>query len=309
MKISICSDVHLEFGPLDIANQDGADVLILSGDILVANELCSRDEALKRAQISKSFKAQKIYDFLDKATQEFENVVYVCGNHEHYSGDIAQTHQIIRDNLGCEYKNLHILEKQHIQIGDVIFVGGTLWTDMNGGDPITMYEIAKLMNDFRIIKNSNNMIKSRTLDYAAMGIVGNSYELPKDEKLWIYKETSYAARFDPQDAAAIHKETLEYISRVVKDKFDQKFVVVGHHAPSKLSTHPRYKSEYTMNGGYSSDLSEFIIDHPQIKLWTHGHTHDPYDYMIGTTRIVCNPRGYIGYEQRAEEFELKTVEV
>jgi hypothetical protein len=58
-----------------------------------------------------------------------------------------------------------------------------------------------------------------------------------------------------------------------------------------------------MNGGYSSDLSEFILDHPQIKMWTHGHTHDTFDYMIGSTRVVCNPRGYIKYEQRADEFD------
>jgi hypothetical protein len=47
-----------------------------------------------------------------------------------------------------------------------------------------------------------------------------------------------------------------------------------------------------MNGAYHSDLREFILDRPQIKLWTHGHTHHPFDYMIGETRIVCNPRGY-----------------
>ena len=64
-----------------------------------------------------------------------------------------------------------------------------------------------------------------------------------------------------------------------------------------------------MNGAYSSDLSEFILDRPQIKLWTHGHTHDPYDYMIGSTRIVCNPRGYIHYEEIADNFEFKLLEV
>ena len=64
-----------------------------------------------------------------------------------------------------------------------------------------------------------------------------------------------------------------------------------------------------MNGGYSSDLSQFILDNPQIKLWTHGHTHETFDYVIGETRIVCNPRGYIGYENRADEFKLKTIEI
>jgi hypothetical protein len=86
-------------------------------------------------------------------------------------------------------------------------------------------------------------------------------------------------------------------------------VVVGHHAPSKASTHPRYADDTLMNGGYSSELSEFILDRPGIKLWTHGHTHEDFDYMIGGCRIVCNPRGYIGHEQRANEFKLKVIEI
>ena len=56
-------------------------------------------------------------------------------------------------------------------------------------------------------------------------------------------------------------------------------------------------------------LSEFILDHPEIKLWTHGHTHEDFDYMIGSTRIICNPRGYINYESRADYFKLKAIEV
>jgi hypothetical protein len=90
---------------------------------------------------------------------------------------------------------------------------------------------------------------------------------------------------------------------------DEKFVVVGHHAPTKLSTHERYIGQYLMNGGYSSDLSEFIMDHPQIKLWTHGHTHDPFDYVVGETRVVCNPRGYAGHDPQADVFELMFLDI
>ena len=39
MKIGVCSDLHLEFGDLKITNDSGADVLILSGDILVESDL------------------------------------------------------------------------------------------------------------------------------------------------------------------------------------------------------------------------------------------------------------------------------
>ena len=58
-----------------------------------------------------------------------------------------------------------------------------------------------------------------------------------------------------------------------------------------------------------SNLDNFILDNPQIKLWTHGHTHEDFDYRIGSTRVVCNPRGYDGYEDRADNFELKFVEI
>ena len=64
-----------------------------------------------------------------------------------------------------------------------------------------------------------------------------------------------------------------------------------------------------MNGAYSSDLSEFILANPQIKLWTHGHTHDVFDYMIGSTRVVCNPRGYHLYEERADQFRADEFEI
>jgi len=39
MKLYLCSDVHIEFGPLEVHNKDNADVLILSGDIVVAKDL------------------------------------------------------------------------------------------------------------------------------------------------------------------------------------------------------------------------------------------------------------------------------
>jgi len=50
------------------------------------------------------------------------------------------------------------------------------------------------------------------------------------------------------------------------------------------------------------------MDRPQIKLWTHGHMHNASDYMIGETRVVCNPRGYVGYES-TNQFQLKYLEI
>jgi hypothetical protein len=85
--------------------------------------------------------------------------------------------------------------------------------------------------------------------------------------------------------------------------------MVGHHAPTYQSVHPMYANDNLMNGMFYSELSEFILDHPQIKLWVHGHMHNKSDYMVGETRIVCNPRGYIGHEYQAEKFQLQYIEV
>jgi hypothetical protein len=85
--------------------------------------------------------------------------------------------------------------------------------------------------------------------------------------------------------------------------------VCGHHTPTPQSIHPKYAGDELMNGGYTSDLTQFIMERPQIKLWTHGHTHEDFDYLIGTTRVACNPRGYDGYERRADYFQLKYMEI
>jgi predicted phosphodiesterase len=39
MKIALASDIHLEFGPITLNNDENADVLVLAGDICVANTL------------------------------------------------------------------------------------------------------------------------------------------------------------------------------------------------------------------------------------------------------------------------------
>mgnify|MGYP003348983055 FL=1 len=39
LKIALASDLHIEFGDIDLKNTEGAEVLILSGDIMIAQDL------------------------------------------------------------------------------------------------------------------------------------------------------------------------------------------------------------------------------------------------------------------------------
>ena len=284
MKIAVCSDLHLEFGGISLENKDNVDVLVLSGDICVAKEVRIKDDYGLMGKNDNN----KIHTFFQECSERFPHVVYIMGNHEHYHGDYATSLDNLRTHLGY-LKNLYILDKQVVTIDDVTFVAGTLWTDMNKEDPVTLVNIRGYMNDYKIIDNSASVpVSWRDQD-------GNFH--------------TRVAKFTPQDSVDDHKAMLEVIDTACKALPNGKIVVCGHHSPSKLSTKPQYENDVLVNGAYSSDLSEFILDRPQIKLWTHGHTHHVFDYMIGSTRIFCNPRGYINYEDRADQFELLFAEV
>jgi 3',5'-cyclic AMP phosphodiesterase CpdA len=314
MRIAICSDIHLEFGDINLQNIDNADVLILGGDICVAADIGRPDDS----NIFEGARSNRIVDFFKRCSFQFPHVIYIMGNHEHYNGDFAETKNKLQSMLESNMlSNIYLLDKETKVIDDTTFIGGTLWTDMNNGDEITLYHMRTMMNDFRCVKNSNRTIQRMVPiydpnpDWTPDGKNGLRYatnEVGQFIKIG-EKRKEEVSTFSPQDAFDDHKEMLDYLKVMLEGKHGTKFVVVGHHAPSKLSTHPRYKNEEIMNGGYSSDLSAFILDNPQIKLWTHGHTHEDFDYMIGSTRIVCNPRGYDKYEDRADNFTLKYVDV
>ena len=298
MKIAVCSDLHLEFGDLDLTNNENADVLILGGDIFVAEDVknFSRvDEQIMAATPSMLARGERYRNFIKRCSERFRFVILIMGNHEHYHGDYAQTANVIRTVVGV-FSNVHFLDKEWRIINGVLFFGGTLWTDMNGEDPETMRQIRYMMNDYRGVKNS-----AKTVQYRVPSLDENN---PDGFK---FKERP--AEFTPEDSVEDHRAFLCELDAVLQLHPDLPTVVVGHHAPSKASTHPRYRTEVITNGAYSTNLDDWILDRRQIKLWTHGHTHEDFDYMIGTTRIVCNPRGYDGYEARADNFKLKYVEI
>jgi predicted phosphodiesterase len=282
MKIALCSDLHLEFEDINLKNTEGAEVLILSGDIMVAEDLHNHPEMDYGMYSSVNLEnlgrrqtvALRFRDFLKRCSFQFPYVVYVAGNHEFYHGRWKESLTHLREEC-AKFPNVYFLERDIKVINEVSFIGATLWTDCNKGDPLTLHALGDMMNDYRVIRNDE-------LGYTKLRPAHGMYR---------------------------HQQTLAYLKATLPDMKDKKVVFVGHHGPSPLSTHPRYVNETLMNGGYRSDLSELILDNPQIVLWTHGHMHDPFDYMIGTTRVVCNPRGYAGHDTQADVFELKYLDI
>jgi Icc-related predicted phosphoesterase len=257
MKLQIVSDLHLEFNDNIVINNAGADILCLAGDICLAQHLYRHPISNLPNNVDNAAKAARYRKFFDQVSQEFDTVLYIMGNHEHYSGRWNNTAEHLREALE-PWDNITLMDDGWLNFGNTRIVGTSLWTDFNKGDPITMNAVKGMMNDYHTITIENS----------------GAYH-----------------KLRPIDTFNAHSRAVETI-KLATETWDGDVVVLGHHAPSHQSIHERYKHDWVMNGAFCSNLDDYIFNQEKIKLWIHGHVHNPFDYMIGQCRIVCNPHGY-----------------
>jgi Icc-related predicted phosphoesterase len=261
MRIQVISDLHLEFADAPQIKNVGAEVLVLGGDICVAQHLYRHPRNNLRNNAEHGVDAAKYRDFFQYCSDNWSSVIYISGNHEHYSGRWDRTAQVLREETE-NYHNILFCDQDRVDFGDVVFLATPLWTDFNNHDPLTLMSARDLMNDYRAITENPS------------------------EGLY--------HKLRPTTTLAKHVADLEWLRVQLALLRDRKVVVCTHHAPSHSSIHHTYAHQHIMNGCFVSNLDEFIMNHPQIKLFTHGHVHNVFDYYIGETRVVCNPRGYPG---------------
>jgi len=68
-------------------------------------------------------------------------------------------------------------------------------------------------------------------------------------------------------------------------------VVVTHHLPHPRSIAPAHARSDLNRFFLAVDAAE-LVEQSGARLWVHGHTHTPCNYVEGKTQVVCNPRGY-----------------
>ena len=69
MKLALASDIHLEFGPITLDNTEGADVLVLAGDICVAKHFVDGRPTYMQTL------AKEYRQFFDHVCKEFPQVI------------------------------------------------------------------------------------------------------------------------------------------------------------------------------------------------------------------------------------------
>lgn len=278
MKISIGSDLHLEFGLLDVTNDEGSDVLILAGDIIVAR-LLEPDERMRPFLI----------EWFEDTCALYQQVIMIAGNHEHYDGNYKRTVPFIQSQLE-HIPNLHILENQVFEYNGVRFLAGTAWTNMNRDNPLAKIHVRDRMNDFQLIRNYDPVLD----DPESMGD-------PALEGL------GRSQRFTTDMAVIEHNRYMDFVEENLQP--GMRNVLISHHPLSMQFVHPKYRHEPLMNYGYCSDHDDLFHNHPEIALYVCGHCHHAQRIQIGETQCVLNPRGYIGHEDTAYDFKFKTVEI
>ena len=180
-------------------------------------------------------------------------VIYVPGNHEFYHADVtAMTGHL---KAYAADAGIHLLERDELVLDGVRFLGTTLWTDF------ALYGPARQEVAFEQSKRT-------VLDFRRIR--------NRDRFL------------TPEDTIDFHRDAVNWLSGRLATPFRGATVVITHHAPHPASVHPRWRDN-PVNPAFVSDLTRLM---GTACLWIHGHTHDSFDYTVGATRVLCNPKGY-----------------
>jgi hypothetical protein len=195
-------------------------------------------------------------------------VLLVAGNHEAYDRHLDATIAALRaasDPVPPASQPLegrtgtYFLHRDAVRIGDVRVLGCTFWTQFGlfpGRRAAAMRACRGQMGDYERI----HLLRARR-------------------------------SLRPRDTDRRHRGAARFLRReATRPSSARATVVVTHHAPSPRSIDPRYEDDLTSAAFVARRPA--LIRHTAPAAWIHGHVHVSFDYRIGPTRVVANPRGH-----------------
>ena len=259
MKFRIISDLHLDHYGAKTGTLLRQVLPVIPGEkeqvCLIAGDMCS-------LVVSGTWQSALV-----ELSTRFRQVVWCFGNHEFYGAVLDEQYWKNRVTRFCANKKIRnvipggMADSLTWEKEQVTLIHSTLWTDFDRGNPLTMLECSRRMNDYLMIR----------------------------------EECRWGARITPDLIQERFDQDLAYIRNWSSLFHGQgmKVVVMTHHGPSRRSISPAYR-ESAINGGFCSDILESSPElASRIGLWVHGHVHRPVDYTFPEgCRVICNPVGY-----------------
>ena len=204
MNLYFVSDVHTELRKQKFCNKplmeplekEGKNILALCGDI--GNPFSEMYER-----------------FIALHSPLFHRIFIVSGNHEYYShkkhNTINETDIQIRE-VTKKFKNVTFLQKNIFEIDDFIFIGCTLWSNVDNNAETCMSDYSKtyVLNNY----NEKTLIKF-------------------------------------MDIVQLHGEMVEWLEQTIEENKHKKIIILTHHAPSfKMTTEDKYSIYYASDCEY-----------------------------------------------------------
>lgn len=276
MRIAYVSDLHCDFDYANVfhkhflENTNKADVLILAGDTCEIRNL-NKPSYFDGISIKKFFKT---------ISKNYNDIIFLYGNHEFYHNEYNNTKTNLRKFIiENELTNITILDNNTIEINDgdnnIVFIGSTLWTDMDNFNPTSIHAMYYIMNDYKYIQ---------------------------------YQDQDDICNLKTEHTLGFHLKSVDFITKELQKNKDKKCVVITHHAPlNTLEILGEDRIDYS--GGYGSDLSDIILENDNLEIIVYGHTHHKVKYELENTLILSNPRGYPNNSKEYKEFKPQIIEI
>lgn len=238
--IQYASDLHLEFEenedfikqfPLEIAG----DILVLAGDT------CYLGKGVEHFRDS----------FFKWCSDNYKETYLLPGNHEYYGK--FPLDQTLDDWQLDIFPNVHYQNNKSVVIGNSELFFSTLWTHL---DPMEIYDVQHVMNDFRRIKLSDN-----------------SYRAVSQNR--------------------IHGICRRWLTQALKESKAETKIVVTHHCPLDDPGVQAYVGTMAYPA-YAEDMT-LLMKETTPDYWIHGHvhTHCTNGKMVDVTTILSNTLGYV----------------
>lgn len=264
MRVALLSDLHI-----DISNNAWRDPPALDADVLVVVGDTTNPMTSGLVWVAEMFRSS------------VEHIVYVPGNHDFYCGRGAERatyyqDQMVRGRALAEKLGITLLQNNFAEITAcedcVRFIGATTW------------------GDFSILPRG--MSVREAMAQSQKGWYSGSWRSYERDYHNDFREIRYGGpgsknRFTPSQMLALHRESKAFFERTLAEPFDGDTVCISHMGPAE-SVEP---GTHSWLYGWS-DMQHLMTGPQAPRYWLHGHVHRSFDYVIGDTRVICNPRGY-----------------
>lgn len=288
MKVQIISDIHLEYYNKNFCDfksiikpEKDCKILFLAGDIGHIEHSTFRP-------------------FMDYVSENWNEIYYVCGNHEFYQTDTninnCKTIEELEyeyDELFLEYWNIYYLHNNYNPETQVVYyiwdeetgilyfiLGNTAWSFYNNSNTSNI-----ILNDFNYIYTTNNNLKQTTID--------TTYSLNKHFKCLNNLKLSFNdnKKEDSFKWDKIHKIEDKYADKIK----DVKFICLTHFPFgnfNKVSHCDYHNQPVVLKDYFCNNIEKYKKYLNMYQIFIAGHTHYSYDYEEFHTRFISNQNGY-----------------